>query len=256
MGDAPVLRSIIIPCYNERTRLPATLESVLAYIDEHDVPTEVVVVDDGSTDDTVAWARGREQSDSRVRVEAYSPNRGKGYAVRLGLSSAKGAFCLFMDADGATPVHEADRFWSLLESDCTDIVIGSRRQTGSVVVAGQSALRRVASRAYAAMTSFLVVRGVQDTQCGFKAFTRAAIEALLPRLHVDSAIFDIEMLAVAAKLQQRVCEVAVAWQHDDDSRLTYDLRKSIWIWMELLRLKWTHRIAWPLSVRRVTSPAA
>ena len=255
MDDVPsVKRSIIIPCYNERDRLPSTLESVLSYIEGWDSATEIMIVDDGSSDGTADWARVQAEADDRIRVEAYQPNRGKGYAVRLGLKLARGQYSLFMDADGATPIAEADKFFPVLESGQADIVIGSRRQEGAQVVAGQSALRRTASRIYSAMTALLVVRGVHDTQCGFKAFTAASAEALLPLLCVESAIFDIELLAVAAKLHQRVCEVPVKWQHDDDSRLTYDLRKSIWIWMELLRLKWRHRIVWPLSVTRVTSP--
>jgi len=249
-------RSIIIPCYNERNRLPSTLASVLSYINRQGVPTEVVIVDDGSSDGTAQWAWEQAQADERIRVQTYQPNRGKGHAVRLGLGVAKGQYRLFMDADGATSIEEADKFWPVLENGNADIVIGSRRQEGASVVAGQSALRRAASRIYAAMTALLVVRGVQDTQCGFKAFTEVAVEMLLPHLRVNSAIFDIEMLAVAAQLRQRVCEVPVAWQHDDDSRLTYDLRKSVWIWMELLRLKWSHRILWSRSVRCTDSSTA
>jgi dolichyl-phosphate beta-glucosyltransferase len=246
-GPAP-RRSMVIPCYNERNRLPATLASVQAYVDARSVPTEIVVVDDGSRDGTADWVREQAARDPRIRLVGYGGNRGKGYAVTVGMLEARGEALLFMDADGATPVEEADPFWLKLESGAADVVIGSRRAAGSQVEVAQKALRSLASDVFALLARVLLVYGVQDTQCGFKMFSRSAARQIFSRVGTASAIFDMEVLLLAGRNRLRVVELPVRWRHDDDSRLTYNLRRSIRIFMELLRIKARHRVLWPVRV--------
>ena len=241
-------RSIVIPCYNERTRLPATLASVQAYVTARSVPTEIVVVDDGSRDGTADWVMEQAALDPRVRLVSYGGNRGKGYAVTTGMLAARGEAILFMDADGATPVEEADPFWARLESGAADVVIGSRRAAGSQVEVAQKALRSLASDVFALLARVLLVYGVQDTQCGFKMFSRAAAGQIFSKVGTASAIFDMEVLLLAGRQRLRVAELPVRWRHDDDSRLTYNLRRSIRIFVELLRIKARHAVIWPVRV--------
>lgn len=242
-------RSIVIPCYNERTRLPATLASVLAYMDARQVPTEVIVVDDGSRDGTADWVREQSARDARVRLVGYGGNRGKGFAVKTGMLEARGEAVLFMDADGATPVEEADTFWPRVEDGTADVVIGSRRADGAQVEVAQKALRSLASDVFALLARILLVYGVKDTQCGFKMFSRSAAQGVFSKVETASAIFDMEVLVVAGRRRLRVVEQAVRWRHDDDSRLTYNLRRSVRIFAELLRIKFRHGVLWPVRVK-------
>ena len=244
----PPQRSIVIPCYNERTRLPATLAAVLAYVDARQVPTEVIVVDDGSRDGTADWVREQAARDARVRLVGYGGNRGKGFAVKTGMLEARGHAVLFMDADGATPVEEADRFWPQVEQGVADVVIGSRRADGAQVEVAQKALRSLASDAFALLARVLLVYGVKDTQCGFKLFSRAAAQSIFSKVETASAIFDLEVLLVAGRQRLRVAELPVRWRHDDDSRLTYNLRRTIRIFAELFRIKFRHAVLWPVRV--------
>ena len=243
-----IVRSIVIPCYNERTRLPATLHSVQEYVARHGVASEIIVVDDGSDDGTADWARAEAERDNHLRVVSYGENQGKGYAVKVGVTEAKGEYILFMDADGATPIEEADHFWSLLEQGKSNMVIGSRRSKGAQIRASQKLFRRWASSLYAFIVRILVLRGVQDTQCGFKAMTNDAARQIFSRLTLSSAIFDIEMLIIAQQRNLKVLELPVRWQHDEESRLTYNAGKSLRIFMELLKLKWKYKILWPRKI--------
>jgi len=241
-------RSIVIPCYNEHDRLPPTLQAVRQYVASSGVATEIVIVDDGSTDGTGDWARAQAEQSGDLRVVSYGGNRGKGFAVKTGMLEALGKVILFMDADSATPVTEADKVWPLLEDGSADIVLGSRRQVGAQVRASQGVLRRAASVVFAMLARVLVLYGVKDTQCGFKGLKRQAAQDVFGQLTSPTAIFDIEMLVLARRAGYRVAEVPVTWSHDEDSRITYNTRRSLMIFAELLRLKWRYRILWPIRV--------
>lgn len=251
MNDKPIRYSIVIPCYNERDRLPATLRSVIAHLQARRPSSEIVVVDDGSSDGTSDWVRSQTFGTIPIQVIAYSPNRGKGYAVKTGMLAARGDYVLFMDADGATRIEEAEKMWPRLESGQADVVIGSRAMKSSHILIFQSPLRRLAGDLYGMLARLLVLRGIVDTQCGFKAFTRAAAQAIFSRQTITSAIFDIEILILATKQRWRVCELPVVWRHDNDTRIAYNFRKSLLIFAELLKLKARHHILWPLTIRQL-----
>jgi len=248
--------SIVLPCYNERRRLPGTLETVVAHRAARGWDAEIVVVDDGSTDGTGDWAREQSRRIPALRVEAYGGNRGKGYAVRHGMLAARGACRLFMDADGATPISAADAFWPVLEDGRADLVIGSRRAAGAVVAAAQPWGRRLASAAFSALTGRLVLRGIEDTQCGFKAMTAGAAKNLFSSFENSSAIFDVELLLLAVRAGYRIVEMPVRWSHDGDSRLTYDARRSAKIFLHLLDLRRRQRVFRPVRAHPLRgSPA-
>ena len=206
------------------------------------------MVDDGSRDGTADFVRQQTQLDPRVCLISYSPNRGKGNAVRAGVLAAKGRFVLFMDADGSTPIEEAEKVWPLL-SGPFQVVLGSRGLRESKVEATQTPLRRLASDLFGVMTRMLVVYGVVDTQCGFKAFTKEAAQAVFSKLVVTSAIFDVELLLLCVRSGYSIAEVPVVWRHDQDSRITYDFRRSVKTILELVRIKWRHGVLWPVKAK-------
>lgn len=241
--------SIVIPCYNEIVRLPRTMQDVEAWLKTCGIDVEVVFVDDGSKDATAAWAQAYSENNPYARLVTYGTNRGKGYAVKTGMLAARGSYRLFMDADGSTPVSHASQFLQIIKGSGIDIVIGSRKEIGAQLQSTQSFPRRVASGLFGLLTRMFVVYGIKDTQCGFKMFTSDATEKIFAKSTVTGAIFDIELMLLAAKNNLVVREVPVTWTHDNDSRLTYNLVKSAMVFVELLKVKCRHRIVLPRKVK-------
>jgi len=248
LNQNPAL-SVVIPCYNERHRLPVTLSLLNDHLDSIHRSYEVIVVDDGSDDRTAEWAREHATQNERLRVVSYEPNRGKGYAVKTGMLEARGQFVLFMDADGSTPMTEIDKVLPLLESGEKDIVVGSRALKTSEVLVSQNLFRRYGGKAFVMVARVLVVSGIVDTQCGFKAFSRKAAQTIFRELEVESAIFDIELFLIAAKHALVVAEIPIVWRHNHDTRIPFHLIDSVSILIELLKIKWRHKIFWPRTVR-------
>ena len=244
--------SVVIPCLNERGRLPATLAETVAYLEREIPGFEIIVVDDGSSDGTGSWAEEQSRADDRIRTLCYAPNRGKGYAVKQGVGSARGRFILFMDADNATSISEIEKLLPFVADGSFDIAIGSRALRESKVNRGQATFRQLLGKAYGVLTKSIALYGIRDTQCGFKLLTREFASAVVTRLTSASAIFDIEMLMIASQQGMHVREVGIEWNHALESRLQYDLRRSVAILLELLRIKWRLRAFVPLRAR--TSP--
>jgi dolichyl-phosphate beta-glucosyltransferase len=253
MSDATLIAlSVVIPCYNEARRLPPTLQQTLAYLRGCGCDYEIIVVDDGSADDTAAAAQAAAAGDARVRVIRYTPNRGKGYAVRTGMLAATKAAVLFMDADNSTEIEEVEKCAPWLLSGAYDIVIGSRANVGTQLVRTQHPMRKMLGKLYGVLTRSIAFYGIRDTQCGFKLFTHAAAQTVFDALASPSAIFDIELLMRASRAGLHIKEVGVTWTHDPESRLTYNARKSLLIFLELLKIKW--RLGTLLPVRARTQP--
>jgi dolichyl-phosphate beta-glucosyltransferase len=211
---APSL-SVVVPAYNEAPRLPGTLASVRAYLRGLGREHEIVVVDDGSTDATADVARA---AGDDVRVLRHETNRGKGYAVRRGMLAATGARRLMTDADLSTPIEELAKLEAHIERGF-DIAIASRAVAGARIEVHQPAYREAMGRLFNVLVQGLLLRGLADTQCGFKLFTARAAEAAFLRCRLDGFSFDVEALYVARHRGLRIAEVPVTWRNDAATRV-------------------------------------
>ena len=244
-----IKQSIIIPAYNERHRIGATLESVCAYIAKERIGNgdfEVIVVCDGCHDGTEQAAKafaGR----LPLRVVSYVCNRGKGYAVRRGVAVSSGRVVAFMDADGATPVCELGRLAEPIFRGRADIVVGSRRMAGAVVADDQPLFRRLIGRAFARHAQVVLGLKLRDTQCGFKVFDGDVARELFKGLLCDGFAFDLEVLTEAREHGLRILECGVDW-HDVRGSTVRPLRDGI----RMLRAVW--KIRGRLKSRRRHAP--
>ena len=233
--------SIVIPAYNEEDRIVKTLEKTLDFLSVQDYSSEVLVVSDGSKDNTVNVAREYSRDGGpEIRVLEYFPNRGKGFAVQYGMLRAKGERVLFMDADYAVPIEEITKPMALLDNGC-DIAIASRALSGAVVKQTQNLPRAISARIYNLVQRVVLGIGYPDTQCGFKMFTQEAARALFSRQKLHSVIFDPEILWLAGHRGYKVGQFPVVWSHVEDSRIVYDsLSKSFFVFQELFRIRKLH----------------
>jgi dolichyl-phosphate beta-glucosyltransferase len=213
--------SIVIPAYNEQERIGRTLDSIASFLDERSVNCEVIVVDDGSTDDTGAIVELRQHEFVSLRLLRCERNGGKGRAVRLGMMIARGRVRLFMDADNSTDIREFERLNDTAAGHPTlpDVVIASISTPGSQVEGTQPLTRTVLGRMGSALVQRTVLPGIHDTQRGFKLFTAEAADAIFSRCRINGWGFDIEVLAIARTLGFHILEVPVRWHHEDDSRV-------------------------------------
>lgn len=225
----PTRWSVVIPAYDEARRLPGYLAEVVAFFDGREQPYEVIVADDGSRDATPAVVEAAAARHPAVRLLREARNRGKGAAVRRGMLAARGAFRLFTDADGATPIGELERLETALAAGA-DLAIGSRGlgDRGVVVIARPH--RVLAGRAFNWIVARMGLDGIADSQCGFKAFTAAAAERLFRALVTEGFGFDVELLLRARAARLRVAEVAVNWtdQAGSKSGVVKDGPRMLW----------------------------
>jgi glycosyltransferase involved in cell wall biosynthesis len=244
--------SVVIPAYNEERRLARSIPRIVEWLRQRhrgeDDAYEIVVVDDGSTDGTARVVEALARDVGRLRLVSLPSNRGKGAAVRAGVLEADGDLVLFTDADLSTPIEEADRLIAALARGY-GMACGSRAAAGASVEHDQGVLRDLAGKLFGLGTRLLVVRGIADTQCGFKAMTRDVAQLLFKEARTDSAIFDVELLLLAARRGVPVVEIPVRWRHDPDTRIPYDLRRSVGVWLELLRIRRAHGVRWPARSR-------
>ena len=238
--DSACHLSIVIPAYNEGDRIRKALGPTIDYLKGQSYASEILVVSDGSRDNTRAVAEEYAAAFPNLRVIEYFPNRGKGHAVRTGMLAAQGNRILFMDADYAVPIRYVADAFRVLEAG-NDVAIGSRGAAGGHMTKRQSPLRELASRVYTAVQNRWIKVDFVDTQCGFKMYTRAAARLLFEQQKLSSVIFDGELLFLAQRAGLKVGEFGVEWEHQPDSRITYNLRKSLQIFWELFKVRWLHR---------------
>jgi glycosyltransferase involved in cell wall biosynthesis len=212
--------SIVIPAYNESARIEGTLVRVLGCIEKHGWDAEVLVVDDGSTDRTVAIVQQWMARNYRLHLIKNPGNRGKGYSVRNGLLQAKGQIVLFTDADLSAPIEEAERLFQAIGAGA-DVAIGSRWLDKQKQTVHQPLYRRFFGRCFNWVTRKFIGLPFKDTQCGFKAFKREAAQTIFRLQTIERWGFDPEILFIARKLKYVIVEVPVTWGHDERSRISY-----------------------------------
>ena len=228
--------SIIIPAYNESSRLGATLDRLLSFIAEEHWDAEVIVVNDGSRDDTAALVKRYAQNHPALRLIENPGNRGKGYSVRNGMLNASGEILLFSDADLSSPIEEAAKLFAAIRSGA-DVAMGSRWLQPELQTHRQSLLRQFYGRIFNLALRILLGLNFKDTQCGFKAFTRNAAQAVFPQQKIERWGFDPEILYLARRAGLTVKEIAVKWSHQEGKRLN-PLRDGIRMFGEVLKIRW------------------
>lgn len=233
----PTSYSIVIPAYNESARIGATLERVLAHIGRHHWDAEILVVNDGCTDDTAAIVRGYAARHSSLRLLDNPGNRGKGYSVRNGMLSGSGQFLLFTDADLSSPIEEAPKLLAEIENGRADVAIGSRYLQSELQTRKQPIHRRMLGRAFNLALRTILGLSYVDTQCGFKAFSRNAVNTIFPNMKIERWGFDPEILFLAKRYGLRVVEVPVSWAHDHRSKIN-PIRDGARMFGELMRVRW------------------
>jgi glycosyltransferase involved in cell wall biosynthesis len=218
--------SIVVPAYNEELRLPPTLEKLHAFLSSQPLRYEIVVVDDGSKDDTCGVVTRMAETMPGLRLVRQIPNRGKGAAVRRGMLDARGQIRVMCDADGSMPAEELPKLLAPIVRCEAEIAIGSRYADGAKTDKKQPFYRVLWSRLCNRVIQKSLVPGVRDTQCGFKAFTAEAARDLFRYGRIDGWAFDLEILALARRRGFSIAEVGVAWK--DDGRSRVNPLKDMW----------------------------
>lgn len=229
--------SIIIPAFNEGRRLGTTLEQVTAFIAHEHWRAEIIVVNDGSTDNTADLVREFTNRNASIRLVNNPGNRGKGFSVRNGMLNAHGDILLFSDADLSAPISEAPKLISAIAAGA-DVAIGSRWLDPSLQTHRQSLLRQFLGRGYNLLMRIILGLNFKDTQCGFKAFTRRAARLIFPAQRIERWGFDPELLFLARRAALPVQEVAVRWGHDRGTRI-HPFSDGLQMFLEMLSIRWS-----------------
>jgi len=229
--------SVVIPSYNEASRLPSTLVEIVGFLEGHPMwlPAEILVVDDGSSDATTEVAERTRMADGiTLRCLVHDRNKGKGAAVRTGFSAARGESILLCDADMATPIEEIE---ALNESFDGGVAIGSRAIDRSRIEQPQPKYRDLMGRTFNLAVQMLAVPGLGDTQCGFKLFNGDLGRSLAAEQRIDGFAFDVELLFLARAWGVEIREIPVRWRHVEESRVQ-PLAHSADMFADLLRIGW------------------
>jgi dolichyl-phosphate beta-glucosyltransferase len=234
--------SIVIPAYKEANKIGADVAAADAFLSRNQIDGEIILVDDGSPDDTAQAARDLQRRYERLRVVSYERNRGKGHAVAVGMSVARREFVMFADAGLCVPYENAIVGLKMLEIGMCDIAHGSRRMRGSIVKA-QPLYRRLGSKVFGVLihTAVGIPSYVSDTQCGFKVYRRSVAQRLYGEIVTDGFMFDIEVILRALRAGYRILEFPVLWSNDADTRFD-PVKGSVRNIRELAKIRWA--LAW------------
>jgi glycosyltransferase involved in cell wall biosynthesis len=234
--DGLLSYSFVIPAYNEGVRLRPTLHALIRHIQEQNWDAEILVVNDGSTDDTAQIVREYGKAHPQVLLVENPGNRGKGFSVRNGMLHARGDICLFSDADLSSPITEAQKLFDAIAQGA-DIAIGSRWLRAELQTERQPLYRQLFGRIYNLVLRIVLGLRFADTQCGFKAFRRDAAQRIFPLQRIERWGFDPEILFLARRAGLRVEEVPVLWAHSEGTRL-HPFRDGLRMFLEAVRIRW------------------
>jgi dolichyl-phosphate beta-glucosyltransferase len=238
MSENEIALSVIVPAFNESLTIKANLESFLEYLNKQNYDYELIVVNDGSTDDTANICRSIVSSNKKLRLIDKKINQGKGAAIRDGFLSAKGSYLLFLDADNATSIDHLESAWPLLKQG-RDLVIGSRNYhdaPGAVLVRPQAHHKRLLGKVGNKLIQLLAVPGIRDTQCGFKIMSRPAMQTIIPKTKSNRWALDIELLLLARHHGHQIGIIPVSWHCGPQSRVRP--RDYILTFIELTKIRW------------------
>ena len=232
-----VYLSVIIPAYNEERRLPKILAEIDKYLRRQNYDYEIIVVNDGSKDATAEVGGGLSSAIKNLKLIDNKENNGKGYVVRQGMVEAKGEYRLFTDADNSTSIDQIEKMWLEFEKDF-DIVIGSRDIKGAVLDPPQPFLRNVIlGKGFKLFRKFVIgLWRIQDTQCGFKAFSKKAAENIFPKCKINRFAFDPEILVIAKKRGYKIKEIPVLWKNDPESKVKF--KGMVKMAIDLIKIRW------------------
>ncbi len=219
MENKDIFLSVVIPAYNEEQRLPKTLQWVRDYLTKQEYTWEVAVVDDGSKDKTTTIVKEASVVEPRIKLLQYGENKGKGYAVKYGMTHVSGKYRLFMDADNSTTLDHFEKFLPMLQAGY-DVVIGSRDVAGANITRHQAWWKEKLGDLGNLWIQFWAVPHIKDTQAGFKVFTAEATADIFPYLTIDRWGFDVEALAVALAKGYKICEHPIRWENDANSKVS------------------------------------
>ncbi len=229
--------SIVIPAYNEEQRLPSTLDQVFRWLDQSPFrDAEVLIVDDGSSDGTAKLVEGRALSEPRLRLLRNPGNRGKGYAVRNGMLSARGEWVLMTDADLSAPIEELPKLFNAAQANGALIAIGSRALDRSLIGVHQSQWRELSGILFNRIMRVITGLPFSDTQCGFKLYHRNAAQRVFPLQRLDGFSFDVEDLFIARTLRFPALEVPVRWDNVEGTKVS--MMNGVASFIDLLRVRW------------------
>lgn len=227
--------SVVIPAYNEAERLPVALSQARAWLAGKPYASEVLLVDDGSSDDTVNIVEHAAASWKALRLLRNPGNHGKGYSVRNGMLAAAGEMVLFSDADFSAPIEETDKLMEALETGF-DVAIGSRAMRRELIGTHQSAFREKGGQVFNLFVRTITGLPFQDTQCGFKLFRRKAAQAVCQRQKLEGFGFDAEILYLAQRMGFRIAEVPVRWNHSPGTKFSM-AKDSLEMLADLVRIR-------------------
>lgn len=221
--------SVVVALYNEAGRFQENFKAITNYLEKNFKYWEVILVDDGSTDDTATLLMRLKENDERIRIMCLASNTGQGAALRMGMMAAEGRLIAYADADGATPIQDLEKLLLAIKQGC-DIAIASRWMQGAHVRKKQPTGRRRLGRIFYKLINALFPLNINDVNCGFKAYTKEAARILFAHTRSKRWAFNTEHLMLAQRLGLAVKEIPVQWDHKEDSkvRLFYDIVYTLW----------------------------